>query len=112
MEHIVHWANQLAMPLALWCLRAIRPCMKIKYYKSVVCPRCIPVSAALSEWKKRHAEVEVEVVEVLFHPAKAYEAGVRRIPSLEVDGELKSWFLPSKEEVRSFLESKLSAARR
>ena len=108
---IVYQANQLTLPLALGCLGAMKPRMKIKYYKSVVCPRCIPVSAVLSEWKQRHPEVEVEVMEVLFHPAKAYEAGVRRIPSLEIDGEIKSWFLPSKEEVRSFLESKLSAGR-
>ena len=55
---------------------------KIVYYKSLVCPRCIPTNRMLKRFRQAHPEVEIEEIEILKHPAKAREAGIRQIPTL------------------------------
>lgn len=55
---------------------------KIVYYKSIVCPRCIPTNRMLKRLRERYPEVEIEEIEVLKNPAKAREAGIRQVPTL------------------------------
>ncbi len=81
--------------------------MKIEYYKSAICPRCAVVTRTLEELEAQHPDLEVERVEILAHPARTLQAGVRRIPALRVGDDLRSWFLPKREEVLAFLEPHL-----
>ncbi len=60
---------------------------KIVYYKSLLCPRCIPTSKMLKAFRQRYPQVEIEEVEVIAHPSRAREAGVRQVPTIIVGGQ-------------------------
>ena len=57
---------------------------KIVYYKSIVCPRCIPTNRMLKKFRQRYHEVEIEEVEILRHLDRARAAGIRQVPTLDI----------------------------
>ncbi len=57
---------------------------KIVYYKSVLCPRCIPTNKMLKALRRQYPDVEIEEIEVIAHPAKARAAGIRQVPTLVI----------------------------
>ncbi len=57
---------------------------KIVYYKSAICPRCIPTNRMLKAFRQQYPQVEIEEVEVLRHLKRAREAGVGQVPTLVV----------------------------
>ncbi len=79
--------------------------MKITYYKSAVCPRCIPTSRFLKKLKSEHPEVEIEEIEVLTHMGKARKAGIMSIPVIEMSGR-RYHGVPPREDVMQFLDQK------
>ncbi len=58
--------------------------MKIIYYKSLICPRCIPTNRLIARVKREHPDIEVEEVEVLSHLSRALKDGVHTLPTLVV----------------------------
>jgi glutaredoxin len=61
--------------------------MKIVYYKSVLCPRCLPTNRLMARLKKEHPEIEIEEVEVLTHLARARQDDVHTLPTLDVGSQ-------------------------
>ncbi len=57
---------------------------KIVYYKSLVCPRCIPTNRMLKKFRQQYPQVEIEEIEVLKHLDRARKAGIRQVPTLEI----------------------------
>ena len=56
--------------------------MKIIYYKSLLCPRCIPTNRLITRLKREHPEIEIEEVEVLTNLGRALQDGVRTLPTV------------------------------
>lgn len=56
--------------------------MKIIYYKSRLCPRCIPTNRLIARLEREHPEIEIEEVEVLTNLSRALAAGVHMLPTL------------------------------
>ncbi len=61
--------------------------MKIIYYKSLFCPRCIPTNRLLARMRREHPEIEIEEVEVLTNLARAKRDGVMMLPTLIVGAQ-------------------------
>ncbi len=57
---------------------------KIVYYKSILCPRCIPTNRMLKAFQQKHPDVTIEVVEVATHPKRAKAAGIRHVPTIVI----------------------------
>ncbi len=77
---------------------------KIVYYKSLVCPRCIPTTKMLKAFRRRYPEVEIEEVEVLTHLGRAREAGVLQVPTIVVGPHRLYKALPLAEFARLVFE--------
>jgi glutaredoxin len=77
--------------------------MKIVYYKSLVCPRCIPTNRLIAQLQREHPEIEVEQVELLTHLSRARRDGVMTLPTLIV-GERRFTRAPRLEELLAALE--------
>jgi predicted DsbA family dithiol-disulfide isomerase len=58
--------------------------VKIVYYKSLLCPRCIPTNKMLKAFQQRYPDVEIEEVEIIAHPGRARAAGIRQVPTIVV----------------------------
>jgi len=78
--------------------------VKITYYKSVICPRCIPTSRFLKKLKAEHPEVEIEEIEILKNIRLAKKAGIMSIPVIETGGR-RYHGVPPMQEVLLFLEN-------
>ncbi len=57
---------------------------KIVYYKSVLCPRCIPTNRMLKAFRQRYPEVAIEEIEIIAHPKEARAAGIRQVPTIVI----------------------------
>ena len=57
---------------------------KIVYYKSILCPRCIPTNRMLKAFRQKHPDAAIEVVEIATHPKRAKEAGIRHVPTIVI----------------------------
>ncbi len=58
--------------------------MKIIYYKSLICPRCIPTNRLIGRLRREHPEIEIEEVEVLTNLSRALADGVHTLPTFVV----------------------------
>jgi glutaredoxin len=77
--------------------------MIITLYKSSLCPRCYLAKKALLETIKKHPDCQVEEVDILTSPAKAYRAGITMIPAITIgDKKLSSIYL-SRKNINAFL---------
>jgi hypothetical protein len=76
--------------------------MKIVYYKSLVCPRCIPTNRLIARVRDEHPEIEVEEIEVLTNVPRALRDRVMMLPTLIVGDKRFHHALPFDELVKAF----------
>ncbi len=76
--------------------------MKIIYYKSVLCPRCIPTNRLVARLRREHPEIEIEEVEVITNLPRALRDGVAMLPTLIV-GNQRFHHAPSLDRMRAAL---------
>ncbi|MEW6220731.1 MAG: hypothetical protein AB1634_14535 [Thermodesulfobacteriota bacterium] len=82
--------------------------MKIRFYRSFLCPRCLLVARELSRLCQRHPDLEVETVEATLHPTTAWQAGVRMVPALEIGGRFLAGWILLPAQVRRFVEEAMA----
>ncbi len=61
--------------------------MKIIYYKSRLCPKCIPTDRLVARLRREHPEIEIEEIEVLTNLPRALREGVAMLPTLIVGNQ-------------------------
>lgn len=83
--------------------------MKLVYFKSAICPRCIPTNRLIAQLRKEYPEIEIEQVEVLTHFARARHEGVRTLPTL-IAGKTRFYAAPRMEELVAALQAEEKAA--
>lgn len=76
--------------------------MEIIYYKSAICPKCIPTSRFLKELKSEHPEIEIKEIEIITHLKSTIKDKVYSIPVIEVKGK-RFHSTPAKGEVLGLL---------
>jgi hypothetical protein len=77
--------------------------MKITYYKSLVCPRCIPTGRLIARVRREHPEIEIEEIEVLTNLPRTLADGVMMIPTIVV-GDQRFHHAPSLDELLAAAE--------
>ncbi len=78
--------------------------MKVVYYKSIICPKCIPTNRLIKRLKQTHPEIEVEEIEILRHMGRAKAEGVRHVPTI-IAGQRRFYAAPTMEELLAALRS-------
>lgn len=86
-------------------LAKYRAMTTIRFYHSVICPRCFLVGRSLAALREDFPDVEIEEVEYLTNLGRAGRDGVRTIPALVADDRTLSGFYLTKRALRDFLES-------
>ena len=83
--------------------------MKVIYYKSIICPRCIPTNRLIKRLKQTHPEIEVEEIEIITHMSRAKQDGVRHVPTI-IAGSRRFYDAPPMEELLSALQQASGAS--
>lgn len=79
--------------------------MKVEFYRTLLCPRCLLAAKALKKLRAEFPEFEIETIEVILHPNRVRKAGVRSVPTLKIDDHLLADLLLTPRKIRSFLET-------
>ncbi len=77
--------------------------MKIVYYKSLICPRCISTNRLIARVRRDHPEIEIEEIEVLTNLPRALRDGVMMLPTLIV-GAQRFHHAPSIDQLLTVVE--------
>ncbi len=77
--------------------------MKIVYYKSIICPKCIPTNRLLKQVKKDYPQIEVEEIEIITHMARARQDDVHHVPTI-IAGNKRFYKAPSMNELLAALQ--------
>jgi glutaredoxin len=77
--------------------------MKITLYRSSLCPRCLFTRKILMEIIHRNKAIEVEEIDILAHPLKAWSDGVRIFPALKIGNRILSGVFLGREKMETFI---------
>jgi len=72
--------------------------MKVTYYKSIICPKCIPTNRLIKQLKREHPHIPVEEIEIITHMSRAKKEGVNHVPTIIV-GEKRFYTAPTMSEL-------------
>jgi glutaredoxin len=72
--------------------------MKVIYYKSIICPKCIPTNRLIKQLKREHPHIPVEEIEIITHMSRAKRDGVKHVPTI-IAGEKRCYAAPAMEEL-------------
>ncbi len=77
--------------------------MKIEFYKSVICPRCLYVSHTLKKAKTLYPNLEVEHIDIIRNLSRVRDAEIRTVPTLKVGQATLSGLFLTKDSINKFL---------
>jgi hypothetical protein len=77
--------------------------MKITFYHSSLCPRCLFTHRILLEIIQRNQNLEIEEINILTHPVKTWSDGIRLFPALKIDDSILSGVFLGREKMESFI---------
>ncbi len=76
--------------------------MEIVYYKSIICPRCIPTSRFIKKIKSEYPHIKIREIEILKHMKEAKQNGVHSIPTIKIGDKIFNG-VPPWEEFESLI---------
>lgn len=82
----------------------------LRFYHSVVCPRCHMANLALRTALRKRPDIELEKIEMLTRGDEARRDGVRRFPALVAGDHRLEGFVLTPGRIRRFLESLTAAS--
>lgn len=78
--------------------------MKIKFYHSALCPRCLMVGRTLRKLQNNYPDLEVEKIEITTSPLESFRQGVRMIPTLSAGNQRLTGIYLTQDTIRDFLK--------
>ncbi len=78
--------------------------MKVIYYKSIICPKCIPTNRLIKQLKREHPEIQVEEIEIITHMSQAKKDGVHHVPTI-IAGDKRFFTAPGMDELLAALQA-------
>lgn len=78
--------------------------MIINFYRITFCPRCKKAEHILQQLMPEFPQLELNTIELVTHPLKTFQAGIRMIPALECSADILSGVLLKEEQIHKFLE--------
>lgn len=76
----------------------------VYFYTSAICPRCRLAARTLEKLGKCFPGLQVEQIDVVAHPLRAWQDGVRLIPALRAEDRIISGLFLDTTTISSFLE--------
>jgi predicted DsbA family dithiol-disulfide isomerase len=77
--------------------------MKVEFYRTLLCPRCLLVAHELKRLQREFPHLEIETIEVATNLVRVREAKVRTVPALKVGDAMLTGFLLTPAKIRRFL---------
>ena len=75
----------------------------ITFYRSKICPRCYIVGKYLQQFTSDDPAIDIEEVDVLSSPRRAWQDGIKMIPALKKGDQVLSGLFLSKNAIADFI---------
>ena len=85
--------------------------MRITLYNSSLCPRCHLAGKWLNRAAQVYPEIEIDAVDILAAPGRAWRDGIRMIPALKAGDRQLSGLYLSERDIATFLAEIIEAQR-
>jgi hypothetical protein len=80
---------------------------RITFYHSALCPRCHIAGRHLKKLAASNPSLEIEKVDVLLSPRRAWRDGIRMIPAIRMDNTILSGIFLSEDAIVNFLAARI-----
>ncbi|MDY0189311.1 MAG: hypothetical protein RBR22_01100 [Desulfuromonas sp.] len=77
--------------------------MKIEFYKTGVCPRCMLAQRELNRVLQDKPDIALETIEISTNLMRTWKAGVRLFPALKIGDDILAGVLLSEEKINQFI---------
>ena len=78
--------------------------MKIKFYKSAICPRCLVAQMALKKIVEKDSSIEIEMIDVVSN-FKRYQADkIGMFPAIVVEDKILQGLLLTPSKIEEFIQ--------
>ena len=81
--------------------------MKIEFYRTILCPRCLYVSHALKKIVVNSPHLELETIEVATHLTRSRQAGITTVPTIRIGNDVLTGLILTPQMIRRFIEQHL-----
>lgn len=81
--------------------------LKIEFYRTLLCPRCLYVAHELKRLRREFPHLEIETIEVATNLGRVREAKIRTVPALRVGNATLTGVLLTPAKIRRFLFSRI-----
>ena len=81
--------------------------MKIEFYRTILCPRCLYVSRALKKIVAGSPHLELETIEVATNLTRTRHAGIKTVPAIRIGNDTLTGLLLTPRIIRRFIEQHL-----
>jgi glutaredoxin len=78
--------------------------MKIEFYRTIICPRCLFVSRFLKKIVAPSQHLELEIIEVATNLTRTWMAGVNTVPSIKIGNDILTGLIITPRMIRRFIE--------
>jgi glutaredoxin len=78
--------------------------MKIEFYRTIICPRCLFVSRILKKIVTPSPHLELEIIEVATNLTRTWMAGVYTVPTIKIGSDTLTGLIITPRMIRSFIE--------
>jgi hypothetical protein len=81
--------------------------MKVEFYRTLFCPRCLYVAHELKRLQREFPHLEIETIEVAANLGRVREASIRTVPTIKVGEARLTGILLTPAKIRRFLLSRI-----
>ncbi|MDH5524265.1 MAG: hypothetical protein OEY01_09775 [Desulfobulbaceae bacterium] len=84
--------------------------MKVEFYRTVLCPRCLYTAHQLKKISKEFPELEIETIEITTNLSRTRAAAIRSVPALKIGKEVLTGIILTPQNIRGFIAKNLSTS--
>ncbi|MCX5875640.1 MAG: thioredoxin family protein [Deltaproteobacteria bacterium] len=81
--------------------------MKIEFYRTILCPRCLYVGHALKKIVASSPHLELETIEVATNLTRTRHAGIKTVPAIRIGNNTLTGIILTPQAIRHFIEQHL-----
>lgn len=78
--------------------------MEIKFYRSLLCPRCYMAGRYLREIAGEDPTLSITEIEFTTQPITSWRRGIHMIPALQIEGQILCGIYLSKIQIMDFVQ--------
>jgi predicted DsbA family dithiol-disulfide isomerase len=83
--------------------------MKLEFYHTVLCPRCLYAAHELKKISTEFPELEIENIEITLNLTRTRAAAIRFVPAIKIGEDVLTGIILTPTKIRQFIKKHISS---